>query len=123
MMATSRDEGKGSLEIDADDSDIEIRNGNFEFVEAKLDDGDLIIETALSDKGDYRISAQDGLVALTVTKGGGKFDVRHDDGRVTTEGNFITEEDDDNFTKLTAPNGTARVDIRADDARVKLIRR
>ncbi len=117
------DEGKGSLEIDGDDSDIEIKNGNFEFVEATLDDGDLIIETALSDKGDYRIRAQDGLVAFTVTKGGGKFDIRHDDGRVTTEGNFSTEEDSENWTRVSAPNGTARVDIRADDARVKLIKR
>jgi hypothetical protein len=117
------DEGKGSLEIDGDDSDIEIKNGNFDFVEATLDDGDLIIETALTDKGDYRIRAQDGLVALTVTKGGGKFDIRHDDGRVTTEGDFSTEEDGENFTRVTAANGTARVDIRADDARVKLIKR
>ena len=119
----SMDEGKGSLEIDGDDSDVEIRNGNFDFVDAKLDDGDLIIETALADKGEYRIHAQDGLVSFTVTNGGGRFDIRHDDGRVTTEGDFKKEEDDENWTRLTTSTGTARVDIRTDDARVKLIRR
>jgi hypothetical protein len=117
------DEGKGSLEIDGDDSDIQIKNANFDFVDAKIDDGDLIIETSLADKGEYRIDAQDGMIAFTVTQGGGKFDIRHDDGRITTEGNFTTEADDDNWTRVTAPNGTARVDIRADDARVKLIKR
>ncbi len=66
------DGGKGRLEINGDDSDVQIRNGNFSFVEAKIDDGDLVIETSLDDKGEYFVDAQDGLVSLTITKGGGK---------------------------------------------------
>ncbi|MEJ0054284.1 MAG: DUF4097 family beta strand repeat-containing protein [Bacteroidota bacterium] len=117
------DEGKGSLEVDGDDSDIKISNAHFTFIDAKVDDGDLVIETSLADNGEYFIDAQDGLISMAITKGGGKFDVRHDDGRVVTEGNFTTEEDSENRTTLMLASGSAKVNIRADDARVKLIKR
>jgi hypothetical protein len=41
-----------------------------------MDDGDLLIETDLVDNGRYFVQAQDGLVALTITNGGGKFEPR-----------------------------------------------
>ena len=88
-----------------------------------VDDGDLIIETSLADDGTYFIDAQDGLVSLAITKGGGKFDVRHDDARVITEGDFKITEDAEDRTRLTLANGVAKVDIRADDARVRLMKR
>ncbi len=116
------DEGKGALEIDADDADVKITNGSFTSILADIDDGDLIIETSLSDNGNYYINAQDGLIALTVTNGGGKFDIRHDDARVTTEGKFQTIEESENRTQLTIASGTSKVDIHADDARVRLIK-
>jgi hypothetical protein len=117
------DEGKGKLDINADDADIKITRGAFTGIQADLDDGDLVIETSLADNGDYYINAQDGLIALTVTDGGGKFDIRHDDARVITEGKFQTIEESENRTRLTLSSGTARVDIRADDARVRLAKR
>ena len=117
------DEGKGKLEIDADDADVKITNANFTSVEADVDDGDLEIETSLAKGGDYRISAQDGLVALTITQGGGTFDIHHDDARVITEGDFRQVERSENRTSLVLADGSARVDIRSDDARVRLIRR
>ena len=117
------DEGKGKLDIDADDADVRIANAAFNSITADVDDGDFLIETSLADAGEYVISAQDGLVALTITKGGGKFDIRHGDARVTTEGNFKQIARSDNRTNLILANGNARVDIRADDARVKLVQR
>jgi ferric-dicitrate binding protein FerR (iron transport regulator) len=117
------DEGKGKLDVDADDADVHITNANFTSIIADVDDGDLQIETSLADNGDYVINAQDGLVALTVTKGGGKFDVRHGDSRVTTEGNFTQIDRSDNRTSLVLASGNARVDIRADDGRVRLVKR
>ena len=117
------DEGKGKLDIDADDADIKIAHGAFTGIQANLDDGDLVIETSLADNGDYYINAQDGMIALTVTNGGGKFDIRHDDARVITEGKFQTIEESENRTRLTLASGTAKVDIRADDARVRLAKR
>jgi Putative adhesin len=117
------DEGNGSLDIDADDADVEIKNATFTTVHANVDDGDLIIETSLADDGTYFIDAQDGLVSLAITKGGGKFDVRHDDARVITEGDFNIIEDTENRTRLTLATGEANVDIRADDARVRLVKR
>lgn len=119
----SMDEGSGDLAMDADDADVHIRNATFTTVNANIDDGDFVIETSLSDKGTYFIDAQDGLVSLAITKGGGKFDVRHDDARVITEGDFNTVEDTENRTRLTLATGEANVDIRADDARVRLMRK
>ena len=117
------DEGKGALEIDADDADVKIANGAFTSIQADIDDGDLVIETSLADNGNYNVNAQDGLIALTVTNGGGKFDIRHDDARVVTEGNFQSVEESESRTRLTLASGNARVDIRADDARVRLATR
>jgi hypothetical protein len=117
------DEGKGKLDIDADDADVQITNGRFTSVNADLDDGDLQLETTLANNGDYFINAQDGLVAMTITGGGGRFDIRHDDSRVTTEGNFQQVDRTDGRTAVTLANGNARVDIRSDDARVRLVQR
>ncbi|MEQ8425142.1 MAG: hypothetical protein RIA63_10565, partial [Cyclobacteriaceae bacterium] len=77
-------------------------------------------ETSLADNGKYNIRAQDGLVSLAITGGGGEFNVRHDDARVIAEGGFDFNEKSDSFTRLTLANGNARVDIRADDARIRL---
>lgn len=117
------DEGRGKLDIDADDADVRISHGAFSEIQADMDDGDLVIETSLADNGSYRITAQDGLVALTVTNGGGKFDIRHDDARVVTEGKFDTIEESEDRTRLSLASGNAAVDIRADDARVRLVKR
>jgi Putative adhesin len=116
------DTGRGTLDVDADDADVEIKNASFEKIMAQLDDGDFIVETAFAENGDYRIDAQDGLVSIKVLGGGGKFDIRHDDGRVTTEGGFQIVEQSEDRTRVTLVNGNARVDIRADDARVRLIK-
>jgi hypothetical protein len=117
------DEGRGKLDIDADDADVKITSGAFTSIQADIDDGDLVIETSLADNADYYINAQDGLIALTVTNGGGKFDIRHDDARVITEGKFQTIEESENRTRLALATGSAKVDIRADDARVRLVKR
>lgn len=116
------DQGKGTLEVDADDADIEIENAQFSSISAELDDGDFIVETALSDGGDYYIDSQDGLISLTVTTGGGKFDIRHDDASVRADAAFNTVEETDDRTRLTLGTGNAKVDIRADDARVRLVK-
>jgi Putative adhesin len=114
------DEGRGTLDVEADDADVIIKNAHFTSINASMDDGDFLVETSLTDGGDYFIDSQDGLISLTVLSGGGKFNVRHDDARVITSGNFVQEEESENRTKLSLAKGTARVDIRADDARIKL---
>jgi hypothetical protein len=88
-----------------------------------MDDGDLLIETSIVDNGRYFIQAQDGLVALTITNGGGKFEIRHDDSRITTEGNFNKIAESDDRTHVSLANGNANVEIRTDDARVRLTKR
>ncbi len=115
--------GKGKLQLAGDDADVKITNGNFDTIEASIDDGDLVIETSLADEGKYYIKAEDGLVSLTVLKGGGKFDVRHDDGRIVAEGKFELVQESENHKQFGLAKGTARVEIKADDAKVKLISR
>jgi len=116
------DTGKGILEVDADDADIVIKSAAFEKIIADVDDGDFIVETSLSDNGDYYINGQDGLISMTVLGGGGKFDIRHDDARVIAEGDFNTVEKSEDRTRLTLANGNAKVNIHSDDARVRLIK-
>ncbi len=114
------DQGRGAIEIDTDDGDVRIRNAHFTSIIANVDDGDLIIETSLANNGNYNIRAQDGMVSMIVTGGGGAFNVRHDDARVIAEGGFDVHEKSESFTSLTLPNGSAKIDIRADDARIRL---
>lgn len=116
------DTGKGSLEVDADDGDVDIKNASFEKISARLDDGDFIIDTSLSANGEYSIHVKDGSIEWTVRNGGGQFDVRHDDARVVTTGNFDEVEKTEKRTRLTLAGGNARIDIRADDARVRLVK-
>lgn len=117
------DQGKGSLEIDGDDTDIEIRNAQFSRISAEMDDGDFIVETSLADNGDYYINTQDGKISFTVTSGGGRFDIRHDDANIRTDSNFSSVEESDDRSRFTLASGNAKVDIRADDATVRLAKR
>ena len=114
------DSGKGSLEIDADDADVEIYKANFSSIHANVDDGDLIIETTLSDNGEYVLDSQDGMISMNITGGGGEFDIRHDDAHVSTQGNFKTIDEGESRTKISLAKGSARVTMRVDDARVRL---
>ncbi|MEJ0030548.1 MAG: DUF4097 family beta strand repeat-containing protein [Bacteroidota bacterium] len=117
------DQGKGSLEIDGDDSNITIKNANFSRISAEMDDGDFIVETSLADNGDYYINTQDGRVSFTVTSGGGRFDIRHDDASIRTDASFNSIEESDDRSRFTLATGNAKVDIRADDASVRLAKR
>jgi hypothetical protein len=117
------DKAKGSLEVNGDDTNIDIRNGAFTRISAEIDDGDFIVETSLADNGDYYINTQDGRVSFTVTNGGGRFDIRHDDASVRTDAAFNAIEETEDRSRYTLDKGTAKVDIRADDASVRLARR
>ena len=117
------DQGKGSLEVDGDDTNIQIRNAQFTHIKAEIDDGDFIVETSLADNGDYYINTQDGRIVFTVTNGGGRFDIRHDDASIRTDANFSSVEESDDRSRFTLASGNAKVDIRADDASVKLTKR
>lgn len=114
------DEGRGKLEVNADDTDVIVNQGAFTDIQARLDDGDFIIETTLVEKGDYDVSAQDGRIAMTILGDGGRFDIRHDDSRVKTEGNFSIVEQSEDRTRVKCGNGMAIVHINADDASIRL---
>lgn len=117
------DKGRGSLDVDGDDSNVDIRNAAFTKINAEIDDGDFIVETSLADNGDYYINTQDGKIIFTVTGGGGRFDIRHDDANVRADASFSAVEESEDRSRFTLASGNAKVDIRADDANVKLARR
>jgi Putative adhesin len=114
------DEGRGSLEVDSDDADVTIYKGQFSSINANSDDGDIVIQTSLADNGQYSFKCQDGLVSLDVTGGGGEFTVHHDDGHISSSGEFRTTYETEDQTRLRLDRGTAKVTVRADDARVRL---
>jgi Putative adhesin len=114
------DQGQGELDLRADDGDVEIRNAKFTSIHAEMNDGDLIIETSLSSSGNYFLDTEDGTIALNVTSGGGTFDIRHDDGRVVTEGNFKSIERDEDQTRFSLADGSAKVNIRLNDGKAKI---
>lgn len=114
------DRGAGELDVNADDADVTIRNANFSSIEADINDGDLTIETSLDSNGNYSLNSEDGSIVLKITKGGGSFDIRHEDGRVITEGNFSSVDRDEEHTRLSLANGNAKVYIRTSDGGVRV---
>jgi hypothetical protein len=117
------DQGRGSLHVDADDTNVQIKNAQFSKISAEIDDGDFLVETSLADAGDYYINTQDGRVQFTVTSGGGRFDIRHDDASIRADAAFSAVEETEERSRFTLPSGNAKVDIRADDASVRLAKR
>lgn len=116
------DQGAGQLFVDGDDADFRIREARFSSMDVRLDDGDFEVSTALADNGHYTINLQDGRVALTITGGGGRIAVSHDDADVSAQGSFQTLQESEEHTELKTGTGTADVRIRADDARILLAR-
>ena len=112
--------GRGSLVVQADDGDIHISDAAFDDIDAGIDDGDLYIETALSDAGGYRFRIEDGSLDLVVLRGGGTFDIRHDDGSVRYDSSFELIEEDDDFTSLRLAGGNASVRATGDDLGIRL---
>jgi hypothetical protein len=80
----------------------------------------MTLETSLTDSGNYYVRSEDGSVVMNILGGGGTFEIRHDDGRVITEGNFKRLVEEEHLTKLNLPAGSAVVHVQADDARIRL---
>ncbi|MFM8912343.1 MAG: DUF4097 family beta strand repeat-containing protein, partial [Flammeovirgaceae bacterium] len=115
------DEGAGKLEVEASDGRVRIANGKFAQLDASISDGNFELATSLVNEGQYQINAGDGSVSFTVLNGGGTFDVRHGDRRVTAAGRFKRVEESDDRSRFEFASGTAKVNVRADDARIRLI--
>lgn len=114
------DQGQGELVVKMDDGNLEVENGRFTKIDARNDDGDLIIETSLADGGTYALKTSDADIRFTVTEGGGNFDIQHDDSSIRTSNSFRMLEEDETFTRLQLPDGNAEVTIRTDDSQIRL---
>ena len=105
------DEGKGTLMVNSDDGDVKIKNASFQAVNAKVDDGDIVLETALTDNGAYSFKGNDSNIVLNITQGGGDFEIKHEDSRVSSSGDFGLIEKDESYTRLSLASGDAVVKI------------
>lgn len=114
------DGGNGRLRIQADDGDIKIHNGNFLEIDVDSDDSDIEITSGLYDDGTYRFDLDDADLTLSITGGGGEFDIRHDDSDISTSGAFENIRDDDEHSVYRLFGGSARVIIRSDDGDINL---
>ena len=114
------DQGKGTLMIDSDDGDVRIKNARFQAVNARVDDGDIVLETALANDGAYNFRGNDADIVLNITQGGGDFEIRHDDSRVSSSRDFGVIEKGESQTRLSLENGNAIVKIVVDDAHIQL---
>jgi len=110
----------GELTVNMDDGDITVYNGKLTAIDIRGDDSDLDIETSLSDEGTYRFNIEDSSLDLNITGGGGTFEIRHDDGRISSDGDFILIEDEEDYSEYRLSGGKARVRISGDDLSVRL---
>lgn len=115
--------GRGTLDISLDDGDILIRDGDFSEIMGRMADGDMEISTKLSDRGRYRLRADDGDIDFTVLGGGGEFHIDFDDGRARAGGGFEEIDKDDHYRLWRLKGGSARVDLRVNDGRISLRRK
>jgi hypothetical protein len=116
------DGGSGFLYVRSDDGDLIFRNSKFSEVSAILDDADMLLETSLTDGGDYTFKVDDGDLDMRILDGGGEFDITFDDGRIIATDEFKIVERDEHAQLLRLSDGNARIRMHANDGRVSLSR-
>ena len=114
------DQGAGKLRVKTDDGDFHARYGNFEEIDAYVDDGSIEIATILAKNGQYTFDGNDADITVSIIDGSGHFDLRHDDTNISYSEafNVLSEREDETILKLG--DGSANVKIRTDDGRIRL---
>lgn len=115
--------GNGFLYVKSDDGDLFFRDGNFSEVDVTLDDADMLLETSLSQNGQYNFRVDDGTLDMRILDGGGEFEITYDDARINATDEFEILEDERHTKTLRLSNGDARIRMRSDDGRIRLSRR
>jgi len=114
------DQGRGQLTARMDDGDIEIRNANFETIDFRGDDGDVSLETVIGPNAMFKFSGDDATFDIVITRGGGTFNIRHDDGYIDYDNNFRLMDKGDGRITLSLTGGRGKINISGDDIRVNL---
>lgn len=113
------DKAAGRLSVRMDDGDLEIDNAAFSRIDATVNDGDIKLATTLDDDGDYYIRGDDAGIYIVTLGGGGRFDIRHDDSRVSSSNDFEIIREKEEETVLELAGGNAKFSIRADDSSIR----
>lgn len=114
------DKGSGSLFVKADDGDLSVSEGNFDKVNATMEDGDLVMATTLTSHGEYFYDIEDGNLILEFTDGGANIDITHEDTQINVSQDFVPIKQSENRTRMALKSSNANVEIRADDAAVRM---
>ena len=114
------DKAAGRLSVKMDDGDLEIDNADFTIIDATVNDGDIKLATTLDDDGGYYIRADDAGLYLVVLGGGGRFDIRHDDSRISAARDFEFIREAEEETILELAGGNAKFNIKTDDSSIRL---
>ncbi|MTI41166.1 DUF4097 family beta strand repeat-containing protein [Fulvivirga lutimaris] len=113
------DKAAGRLSVRMDDGDLEIDNAAFTRIDATVNDGDIKLATTLEDEGDYYIRGDDAGLYIVILGGGGRFDIRHDDTRVSAGSGFEFIREKEEETVLELAGGNAKFTIRTDDSNIR----
>lgn len=113
------DKAAGRLSVRMDDGDLEIDNAALTRIDATVNDGDIKIATSLEDDGDYYIRGDDAGLYIVILGGGGTFDIRHDDTRVSASSSFEFIREKEEETVLELAGGKARFNIKTDDSHIR----
>ncbi|MCB2213178.1 DUF4097 domain-containing protein [bacterium] len=112
--------GAGILDLFAEDGSITVENGKFKDVHGTVEDGEIVVETSLSDDGSYRMKADDGSVELRVLDGGGTFRLEYEDGGTRVGRDFELIDENDYYEEYELPGGEANVRMSVEDGRIIL---
>ncbi len=110
----------GRLIAELEDGNLDARHCSFNEAEITCDDGDINLEMDLFDDGYYNFDTEDGNVSLKINKGGGNFDIRHDDGRIRATSDFHLSFDNESRHEFKLNGGNGKVSITTDDGSVSL---
>lgn len=113
-------EARGNLSLKMDDGELFVREAEFSEVDADYDDGQIDITTSLADDGLYLFDMDDGELELSVTGGGGTFEIDHDDQDLYVGDQFEKVRSDEDESVYRLEGGNARIEIDTDDGRVEL---
>lgn len=114
------DRGRGSLTLDADDSDLRVDQAEFDRMMVRGDDLELDLRLSVPNNADYEFDFDDGSLDIRFLSGGGTIEIFHDNIRLVTSSDFKTLNDRDHYKELQLGEGSAAIAIDVDDAHIKL---
>ncbi len=114
------DRATGQLTARMDDGKLTIANATLETIDYRSDDGEVSLQTTVGPNAMFKFIGDDTDYDIVVTRGGGTFTIKHDDGRIDYDSNFRLMDKEENRLVLSLTGGRGKVIISGDDIKVNL---